>query len=201
GISEEYLSKIFDPYFTTKAKGSGLGLATCYSIIKNHGGVIHVSSKVGMGTTFYVYLPAIEVEREAPKPPELATFVRKGKILVMDDDEMIRNIAGDMMKALGHDVEFAENGEEATRKYKAAMESGKPFDIVILDLTIRGGMGGKETIERLIAVNPDIKAIVSSGFSGDSVISDYRKYGFNARLTKPYKLEELENTLNNLLGR
>ena len=201
GISEEYLSKIFDPYFTTKVKGSGLGLATCYSIIKNHNGVIHVSSKMGNGTAFYVYLPAIEAEKELPKPTELAQYIRKGKILVMDDDEMIRNIAGDMIKALGHDVELAGHGDEAIGKYKAAMESGNPFDIVILDLTIRGGMGGKETIERLLAVNSGIKAVVSSGYSDDAVVSDYNNYGFRARLTKPYKFEELRDTLNKLLNK
>jgi PAS domain S-box-containing protein len=199
GISEECLSKIFDPYFTTKAKGSGLGLATCYSIIKNHGGVIHVSSKVGKGTTFYVYLPAIEAKKDAPQPPQLSLFVRKAKILLMDDEELIRNIAGEMIDVLGHKVELAEHGEEVIEKYNAAMESGNPFDVVILDLTIRGGMGGRETIERLLAVNPRIRAIVSSGYSDDAVVSDYRNYGFSARLTKPYKLQELSDTLNNLL--
>src|SRR5208283_402742 len=158
GISDEHLSKIFDPYFTTKAKGSGLGLATCYSIVRNHGGAIHVSSKVGMGTTFYVYLPAIEAVKEALQAPELFPFVRNGKILVMDDEELIRDIAVDMIHALDHEVEFAEHGEEAVEKYKAAMESGNPFDVVILDLTIRGGIGGRETIERLLAVNPGIRA-------------------------------------------
>ncbi len=202
GISDEYLTKIFDPYFTTKAKGSGLGLATCYSIVRNHGGVIHVSSKVGRGTTFYVYLPAVSEEvKEALQAPELSPFVRKGKILLMDDEELIRDIAGDMIKALDHEVEFAEHGEEAVGKYKAAVESGNPFDVVILDLTIRGGMGGRETIERLLAVNPGIKAIVSSGYSDDAVVSDYRNYGFSARLTKPYKLQELSDTLNNLLSK
>ncbi len=201
GISQEYLSKIFDPYFTTKTKGSGLGLATCYSIIKNHGGVINVLSKVGRGSTFYVYLPAIEPEKEAPQPPELSTFVRNGKILLMDDEELIRDIAGEMIEMLGHEVELAEHGEAAIEKYRAAMESGNPFDVVILDLTIRGGMGGRETIERLLAVNPGIKAIVSSGYSDDAVVSDYHNYGFLARLTKPYNLEEMRDTLNNLLGR
>ena len=199
GISEEYLPKIFDPYFTTKANGSGLGLATCYSIIKNHGGVIHVSSKVGKGTTVYVYLPAIEAEKEIPQPPELSPTVRKGRILLMDDEELIRNVGGEMIKTLDHEVELAEHGEEAIGKYKAAMESGRPFDIIILDLTVRGGMGGRETIERLLAVNPKIRAIVSSGYSDDAVVSDYNKYGFSARLTKPYKLQELRDTLNNLL--
>jgi len=201
GISEEYLPKIFDPYFTTKAKGSGLGLATCYSIIKNHGGVIHVSSIVGRGTTFYVYLPAIEAGKEAPKAPDLSPIVRKGKVLLMDDDELIRNITGAMIEALDHEVDFAEHGEEAIEKYKASIESGKPFDIVILDLTIRGGMGGRETIERLLALNSKIKAVVSSGYSDDAVVYDYLNYGFTARLTKPYKLEELRVTLNNLLSR
>ncbi len=201
GITEEYLSKIFDPYFTTKAKGSGLGLAMCYSIVKNHGGVINVSSKIGKGTTFYVYLPAIETEKEAPHIPEAYPFVRKGKILLMDDEHMVRDIAGKMIEVFGHDVELASHGEAAIGKYKAAMESGNPFDIVILDLTIRGGMGGKETLERLLAVNSDIRAIVSSGYSDDAVVSDYQKYGFSARLTKPYKLKELSDKLNDLLGR
>jgi PAS domain S-box-containing protein len=201
GISAEYLSKIFDPYFTTKAKGSGLGLATCYSIVRNHGGAIHVSSKVGRGTTFCVYLPAVEAEKEALRTPGPSPFVRRGKILLMDDEELIRDIAGDMIKALDHEVELAENGEEALGKYKAAMESGNPFDVVILDLTIRGGMGGRETIERLLEVNPRIKAIVSSGYSDDTLVSDYRNYGFSACLTKPYKLQELSDGLNNLLSK
>ncbi len=200
GISDEYLPKIFDPYFTTKAKGSGLGLATCYSIIKNHGGVIHVSSKVGSGAIFDVYLPAIRAEKAVPQPPKLSQFVRKGKILLMDDEEMVRGIAGKMIEVIGHEVEFAEHGEAAIGKYEAAMESGKPFDIVILDLTIRGGIGGRETIARLLAVNPDIRAIVSSGYSEDAIMSDYLGYGFSARLTKPYMLEELSDVLNNLLA-
>ncbi len=199
GISGQYLSKIFDPYFTTKAKGSGLGLATCYSIIKNHGGIIHVSSKVGSGTTFYVYLPAVE-EKEALQITEHSPFVRKGRILFMDDEELIRDIAGEMIKVLGHEGEFAKHGEEAIEKYKASMESGNPFDLVILDLTIRGGMGGAETIGRLLAVNPKIKVIVSSGYSDDAVVADFHKYGFTARLTKPYKLQELRDMLNNLLS-
>jgi CheY-like chemotaxis protein len=200
GISNEHLSKIFDPYFTTKSKGSGLGLATCYSIIKNHGGLIRVSSKIGEGTKFYIYLPASETVEKVPQASKFSSIVRKGKILLMDDEELIRNIAGDMLRAIDHEVESAENGTEAIEKYKAAMESGNPFDIVILDLTIRGGMGGKETIEQLVAVNPAIKAIVSSGFSDDSVVSNYHNYGFSARLTKPYKLEGLRDTLNSLLG-
>ncbi len=195
--------KIFDPYFTTRKKGSGLGLATSYSIIRNHGGIIDVASEPGEGTTFFVYLPALEAEREASAASVISVATapaRKGKILVMDDEELIRNIAGELITALGHDVDLTEHGEAAIEKYQTSSESDSPFDIVILDLTIRGGLGGKETIERLLAIDPGIRAIVSSGYSDDAVVSDYNKYGFKARLTKPYNLEELRDTLNAMLG-
>jgi len=200
GISEQYLQKIFDPYYTTKEKGSGLGLATSYSIVRTHGGVIKVNSKVDKGTTFYVYLPALEGGKETSQVPASFTVGHKGKILLMDEAELIRNIAGELLKTLEHEVEFADRGEEAIGKYQRAREADKPFDIVILDLTIRGGMGGKETIKRLLAIDPGIKAIVSSGYSDDAVVAAYEKYGFKARLTKPYKLENLRDTLNALLS-
>jgi PAS domain S-box-containing protein len=200
GIPEKYLQKIFDPYFTTKEKGSGLGLATSYSIIRNHGGLIEVASEIGKGTTFFVYLPAIAAERKTSAAIAASPVVRKGKILFMDDEEMMRNIAGEMLMALGHEVELTEEGEDAIEKYQSASESGRPFDIVILDLTVRGGMGGRETIERLLDFDPAVSAIVSSGYSDDAVVSDYNKFGFKARLTKPYRLEELRNTLNALLS-
>ena len=200
GISTQHLKKIFDPYFTTKKKGSGLGLATSYSIIKNHGGMISVVSKIGKGATFYIYLPVLVGRKEASHVSAPFTVGQKGKILLMDDDELVRNIAGELLKALEHEVDFAVRGEEAIRKYQTARESGKPFDIVILDLTIRGGMGGKETIEQLCAIDPGIKAVVSSGYSDDAIMSDYEKYGFKARLKKPYNLTELRNTLNALLS-
>jgi len=199
GIAREHLHKIFDPYFTTKAKGSGLGLATSYSIVRNHGGAIDVLSEPGRGTTFFVYLPAVLAKKEVPAAPVLTEVVRKGKILVMDDEELIRNIAGEMIGALRHDVEFAECGEIAIEKYRSAKESGDPFDIVILDLTVRGGLGGRETIKQLHVIDPGVRAIVSSGFSDDAVVSDYDKYGFKSRLTKPYRLDDLKETLNSLL--
>ncbi|MBF0557639.1 MAG: PAS domain S-box protein [Nitrospirae bacterium] len=200
GIPEHYMRKIFDPYFTTKEKGTGLGLATSYSIIRNHGGLIDVTSVPGKGTTFSIYLPATEAEMEVKEPGAVYAAVHKGRVLVMDDEEMIRNIAAELIKALGHEVELAETGEVAIEKYKSAGESGKPFDIVILDLTIRGGKGGRETIDELILIDNAVRAIVSSGYSDDDTVSDYHKYGFKARLTKPYQLEKLRDTINKLLN-
>jgi CheY-like chemotaxis protein len=200
GIPEHYLPRIFDPYFTTKDKGSGLGLAASYSIIRNHGGLIDVQSKMGEGSTFSIYLPAIDMEEQIAQPvPEATTSARKGTILVMDDEKLIRDIADVMMKALGHKVEFALNGEEAIDKYMKAMSSGRRFDVVILDLTIRGGMGGEQTIQRLLEIDPDVKAVVSSGYSESSAICDFAKCGFKACLAKPYQVHTLKNLLNDLL--
>ena len=200
GIPEKYLQKIFDPYFTTKEKGSGLGLATSYSIIRNHGGLIDVVSESGKGTTIRIYLPALEAEREFKETHLVSSVVRKGKVLVMDDENMVRTIAGELIKALGHEVDLAEHGEAAIEKYQAAMKSGEPFDIVILDLTVRGGMGGRNTVERLRVIDPGVRAVVSSGYSDDAVVADYEKYGFKARLTKPYNVEDLRDTLHTLLS-
>lgn len=201
GIAEQYMRKIFDPYFTTRPRRSGLGLATSYSIVKNHGGMINVVSEVNKGTTFFVYLPAVEPETQSPPAvPAVSGTMRKGKILVMDDEELIRRIAGEMLKACGHDVEWAKHGEEAISKYQAAKAAGSPFDVVIVDLTIKGGLGGKETIARLREIDPAVKAIVSSGYSDDTVLSDFSQYGYKARLAKPYKFEELRDTVNKLLS-
>ncbi len=200
GIPEQYLSRLFDPYFTTKEKGSGLGLATSYSIIKNHGGLIDVKSELGKGSTFFVYLPAVDAELEsAGTITATADDARKGRVLVMDDDELIRNIVGIMLKALGHEAEFAEDGEEAIAKYREAMSSGRRFDVVILDLTIRGGKGGDEAIQELLAIDPGVKAVVSSGYSDSAMISEYESRGFSACLTKPYELDSLRDILNMLL--
>ena len=200
GIPEQYLPKIFDPYFTTKDKGSGLGLATSYSIIKNHGGFINVKSKPGEGTIFFVYLPATEaLETSAVAVSDDVQAIRKGRILLMDDEEIIRNIAGIMIRSLGHEVEIVENGEEAIARYRESMNTGSLFDIVIMDLTVRGGMGGEETIKELLQIDPDIKAIVSSGYTETSAIAEYKTIGFRACLTKPYDIASLNKTLNSLL--
>jgi PAS domain S-box-containing protein len=200
GIAEKYLQKIFDPYFTTKEKGSGLGLATSYSIMRNHGGSIDVTSVLGKGTTFRVYLPAAEAKNAVRETTEISPSNRRGKILVMDDEELVRDIAGELLKALGQEVDFADRGEVAIEKYKKARESGNPFDVVILDLTIRGGLGGKDTFKRLRAIDPQVQAIVSSGYSSDDSVAEYEKYGFAACLSKPYRIGDLRKILNAVLG-
>jgi PAS domain S-box-containing protein len=195
GISEHHIQKIFDPYFTTKQKGSGLGLATSYSIIKRHGGALEVKSEPGIGTTFFIYLPASDEKLSLKETGREALSTGKGKILVMDDEKMILTVAESMLEALGYDTEVANNGEQALEKYSAALASGKPFDAVILDLTVRGGIGGRDTIVKMIEIDPEVRAIVSSGFSDDPILSNYENYGFKATLSKPYKMEELGRTL------
>ena len=163
--------------------------------------MIEVRSEMGKGSTFSVWLPAIEVVQKKAEP--VATFgpaVRKGRILVMDDEEIVRNIAGVMIRSLGHEVEFAANGEEAIARYQEALLQGRRFDIVILDLTIRGGMGGEAAIKILRKLDPDIKAVVSSGYADSSAISEYEALGFGACLAKPYNMKLLNDTLNRMLN-
>jgi PAS domain S-box-containing protein len=199
GIPEQYLTKIFDPYFTTKQKGSGLGLATTYSIIRNHGGVIDVRSEIGKGSIFSIYLPACDSEEETVLPPDPATE-RTGRVLVMDDEETIRLVVTQMLESLGHEVALAEDGEDAIEKYSEARRAGRAFDIVILDLTVRGGMGGDETVRKLKEIDPNIKTVVSTGYSDNPVASEYLSHGFTASLSKPYTIEALRNNLNSLLA-
>jgi PAS domain S-box-containing protein len=200
GIPAENLGKIFDPYFTTKEQGSGLGLATSHSIIKKHGGYITVESTQGKETTFYIYLPASPRNDESRRSDGKSAFMGKGKILIMDDEDMIREITGELLQNLGYQVEFAENGSEAIDLYREAHDLGKPFDAVILDLTIPGGMGGKEAIKGLLEIDPKIKAIVSSGYSNDPIMAEFREYGFNGVIIKPYRLTELSQTLQDVIA-
>jgi len=195
GIPEEHLLKIFDPYFTTKQRGSGLGLATAYSIVKRHDGYLTVESKLGVGTQFHIYLPASQQQLLTKKPMEEKPLAGKGKVLVMDDEEIIKEVTSRMLDYLGYEVNFARDGAQALDLYKKARESGKPFDVIILDLTIPGGMGGREVIKKLTEIDPQVKAIVSSGYSADPIMANFRQYGFCGVITKPYKIEELSETL------
>ena len=200
GIPDEHLPKIFDPYFTTKQKGSGLGLASVYSIIKKHDGHITVESKPGQGATFLIFLPASRnVSTSEPAAPACPVVAGQGKVLIMDDEQLVREVSGEMLKELGYDVAFARHGKQAVEMYKQALEAKTPFHAVIMDLTIQGGMGGKEAISQLLALDPGVKAIVASGYSNDPVMADYKKFGFKAIIVKPYTLDVFSKTLREVL--
>jgi len=197
GISEENKKKIFDPFFTTKETGNGLGLATSYSIIKNHDGYITVESKLGVGTTFHIYLPSCpEINKTKELKVQEKLITGEGKILVMDDDEAIRELTCAILNQIGYDVITAKDGAEAIELYKKAKESGYPINTVILDLTVSGGMGGREAIQKIMEIDPEVKAIASSGYSVDPIMSDFRKYGFINTLRKPYGVKEICDVLS-----
>ncbi|MBU0673908.1 MAG: GAF domain-containing protein [Proteobacteria bacterium] len=203
GIPQEHIDRIFDPYFTTKEKGNGLGLATSFSVARNHGGTITVVSKPGEGSTFRIYLPASPEAPRTVTAPEPVTMPQKSgtvlRVLVMDDEESLRNLCSRLLTLLGHGAEMTCHGQETLDTYQAAKAAGTPFDIVILDLTIRGGMGGLETLQKLLEIDPDVKAVVSSGYSDDDAMAEHLTHGFKACLMKPYGLKELRDTLNSLM--
>jgi len=204
GISEDRLDKIFEPYYTTKEfgvqKGAGLGLSISKSIIKKHGGDVAVKSRIGFGTTFSMYLPADHSEAickdTAVEVEGKRSIFGNGKILVMDDEEIIRTLTKHILNHLGYDAEFARDGKEAIDLYRNALRCGKPFDAVILDLTIRGGIGGQEAIKKLSEIDPNVKGIVSSGYSQDPVMANFRDFGFCDVIAKPYTVEEMGDKLN-----
>ena len=201
GIAPEHLGKIFDPYFTTRLHGHGLGLATVFSIIKRHQGHIEVGSKVGHGTTFTFWLPAAKVpQSKASAPRAFAGGEHKGRVLFMDDEEPILKMAERLMKRMGFEVTTVMDGQAAVEKYRAAKEQGVPFDVVIMDLTIPGGMGGKEAIGVLRKYDPGVKAIVSSGYSSDLAMSDFKKHGFRGMVAKPYDISELAGVIKKVIA-
>ncbi len=199
GIPQDHLPKIFDPYFTTKQKGSGLGLATTYSIIKRHEGYITVSSALGKGACFTLYLPASSLKEASPDETPKALIHGKGRILVMDDEDEIQEILGKMLEYLGFDVDFASEGEKALSHYTTAFEQGSPYIATILDLTIPGGMGGKETLRKIKALHPEAAVIVSSGYSNDPVMARFQQFGFSGVIAKPYNLLDLSKVLSHIL--
>lgn len=196
GILPEHLPRIFDPYFTTKQKGSGLGLATAYSIVQRHDGLITVESTPGKGTRFTVYLPAAV---EANPRAAAAAVAGSGRVLLMDDEAAVREVGAKLLDALGYEASLAADGEECVRIYIEALRAGRRFDAVLLDLTVPGGMGGRECLERLRALDADVQAIVSSGYSNDPVMADHRRYGFIAVVAKPYDVAELSAALRRAL--
>ena len=201
GIRKDYLQSIFDPYFTTKQKGSGLGLAVSYSIIRKHGGHILVESSPGSGTTVTIYLPAAEADRPAQKGEAHGDAeAGSGSVLLMDDDESIRRVAGGLLARLGYEMEAAPDSRGTIDLYRTALERGKRFDAVILDLTVPGGPGGKETASAILAMDPGARIIVSSGYSNNPVMSRFREFGFAEVLAKPYRLEDLSRVLSAVRG-
>jgi CheY-like chemotaxis protein len=202
GIRPEHLGKIYDPYFTTKRSGSGLGLAVCHSIVKRHRGAIDVRSERGKGTRFDVYLPASDRTPTAEKPTDSAqTEAGTGRILLMDDQASLRRVGALMLERLGFEADCAEDGTAAVAMYRKAMEEGRAYRAVLLDLTVPGGLGGRETLDRLLALDPHVKAIASSGYSGTLTLGECRAHGFAAVLPKPYTLAELGKAMAAVLPR
>lgn len=204
GIAPQHLDKIFDPYFTTKQQGSGLGLASCYSIINKHNGTISAKSELNQGTVFTITLPveeeqtgkSVTVGEGVDISDSISTSAR---ILVLDDEELVQQMSGAMLKEMGHQVDFAVHGEEAVRKHQVALKKGQGYDIIICDLTIPGGMGGLEAAREMLTLNPQVKFIVSSGYATDPVMANYEEYGFNGRVAKPYSFAELQQVVQQVL--
>lgn len=201
GIPQEHLSRVFDPYFSTKErgvqKGMGLGLAITYRIIKQHEGHVVVDSEPDVGTNVHIYLPAGQEKKSSAAPASAQRS--KGRVLLMDDEQAVRDMAVQILGACGYEVVAAKDGEESIELYRSAGESGPPFDVVILDLTVRGGMDGREAIRRLIELDGSVKAIVSSGYSDDPIMSDFGRYGFMAAIPKPYTIKELDDAIQRLI--
>jgi CheY-like chemotaxis protein len=201
GISEDCLKRIFDPYFTTKPKGNGLGLATTYSIVKNHNGLITVDSEVHFGSTFTIYLPALRHHQMPAEPPRQLNEViaGTGSILIVDDEEAIRALVEFTLERLGYKVSQAESALEGVELYRQKLEAGERFDAVILDLTLPGGMGGKEALKKLIEIDPTVNAIVSSGYAMDATMSRYQDFGFRGVIAKPYEAAELGKIVHEVI--
>ncbi|MHB8483216.1 MAG: hybrid sensor histidine kinase/response regulator [Nitrospiria bacterium] len=202
GIPPENLARVFEPFFTTRPDGHGLGLATAYWIIKRHDGRLTVESAPGEGATFFIYLPAsgrmlLDTDKDADTDTDILTG--GGRVLFMDDEAAIREIANEILTRLGYEVMCCEEGRGAVERYREARESGRPFDVVILDLTVAGGMGGRETVEKLRKIDPKVRAIVSSGYSDHPVLAEFKEYGFSERIAKPYTLESLSKIVKKCL--
>ncbi|HWQ74084.1 MAG TPA: PAS domain S-box protein [Syntrophomonas sp.] len=200
GIPGELISRIFDPYFTTKPTGSGLGLATSYSIIRRHHGYITVESKPGQGSTFIIYLPVCDVEEIAATEDQFVLSRGRGRILIMDDDERIREVAAQILESIGYEADTAADGSTTLIMYQAAMEKGQAYDAVILDLTVPGQMGGRDAVKELLKIDPQARVIVSSGYFNDPIMADYEEWGFKGVIPKPYGVKELSETIAGVIS-
>jgi len=206
GMSQEHMKKIFDPYFTTKemssVKGMGLGLAICYSIVKGHEGMITVESSPGAGTTFTVYIPASNGEKDERRPVAVkeALATPKPNVLLIDDEQILLDVTGSMLKHIGYNVVTAKSHGDAMEHYRRAKEAQNPFSLIIMDLTMRGDEGGEIAIRRWKDNYPEVKAVISSGYSNDPVIEEYWKYGFVGAMVKPYSLVDLKSSLEKILA-
>ncbi|WP_167881193.1 hybrid sensor histidine kinase/response regulator [Leptospira gomenensis] len=198
GIPKDLLPRIFEPFFTTKQKGTGLGLATSYSIVQKHDGTIEVDSKLGIGSTFHIFLPVSKNEIPSSNPNRENDHTGLGKILIMDDEEFILEIFADMLRQMGYETVNAKNGNEAIDLFLSAKNSEEPFDALIFDLTIPGGMGGEKTISEIRKYDADVIAVASSGYSEDPVISSPKEFGFSASLRKPFRKNDLAELLDDL---
>ncbi|MBN2710195.1 MAG: response regulator [Calditrichaceae bacterium] len=201
GIPESDLDKIFDPFYTTKNAGNGLGLSVSYSIIKKHNGQITVDSQLGKGSVFSIYLP-VSKKRITRAKDEQGSKIRKGqgKILMMDDEKDILEVGSEILSFLGYNVVTVKDGSDALKEYKRALNNGGKFDVVILDITIPGGMGGRETIEKLREIDPEINAIISSGYTNDEMLVNYKAFGFKEAVVKPYTIEQLSKAIEDILN-
>ncbi len=201
GMPANAIESIFDPYFTTKQDGSGLGLAITHSIIMKHNGHISVDSSPGVGTTFTIYLPASDKKKEQKQKSFSADIDKsQAKILIMDDEGIVRDVAKAMLVQLGHNVVLSANGEEAVKLYQQSVDSGNAFNLIVMDLTIPGSMGGKEAVQEVLKINPNVKVIVASGYSNDPIVANYKDYGFCSAIEKPFKLQDFAEVIGKVLA-
>ncbi len=199
GIPESIIDKVFDPFFSTKQEGSGLGLATCHSIVNKHDGHILVDSEPGKGTVFTIFLPAAKDQNRPDSSPAQMVVKGKGSVMVMDDEKIVRAVAQQMLSHLGYEVEVVENGEQAIALYQQRLTTDKAIDVTIMDLTIPGAMGGEEAARKVLELDPQAKIIVASGYSNDPIMAQCHLYGFRAAVSKPFDLKELSQALKKVL--
>ncbi len=200
GIAPDHVARVFEPFFTTKEYGTGLGLATVYSVIQKHRGYITVESTIGTGTTFRLWLPAARVAPPAPTVVVSPFEPIKGRILFMDDEEPIRLMTQALLERLGLQVKVTGDGNDAVREFVTARTRGQPYDVVIFDLTVPGGMGGADAMREILKIDPAARGIVSSGYSSDPVMANYRAHGFRGSVPKPYRMADIARTIREVLS-